>query len=100
MYEEGLKFGLVMCGIILILNLIFRPIEVINLYNEISAPKQPIITETTIVEQVFYATPTGKKYHYKNSCAGDNAFVIDEAKAKKTYAPCKKCVKQKSDKSR
>lgn len=39
-----------------------------------------------------YTTPYGKKYHYSQSCAGENASATTEEKAKDTHAPCKKCV--------
>ena len=40
-----------------------------------------------------YTTPSGKKYHMTEGCAGKNAIpgVLEEVKAK--YDPCKKCVK-------
>ncbi|MDP4153781.1 MAG: hypothetical protein Q8865_10175 [Bacillota bacterium] len=40
-----------------------------------------------------YITPTGKKYHYSEKCAGKNAIAttLDEAK-KKGLQPCGKCV--------
>lgn len=39
-----------------------------------------------------YKTPTGKKYHFNPSCAGDNRIVtnLDEA-TKLGLTPCKKC---------
>lgn len=41
--------------------------------------------------QTVYITPSGKKYHYKKSCAGKNAMERDINKVKNSYDPCKKC---------
>lgn len=43
-------------------------------------------------ETVVYITPSGKCYHYKQSCAGKNAIktTLDKCKGKR---PCKKCVR-------
>lgn len=43
--------------------------------------------------QIVYVTPSGKKYHYKKSCAGKNAMERDINSAKASHDPCKKCVK-------
>lgn len=43
--------------------------------------------------QIVYITPSGKKYHYKKSCAGKNAMERDINSVKGSYGPCKKCVK-------
>ncbi len=56
------------------------------------------ITETTTtivsseIPEIVYITPTGKKYHYKASCAGKNATAVSLSDAKESYEPCKKCV--------
>lgn len=39
-----------------------------------------------------YITPTGSKYHYSRSCAGDNAIETTLNQVKDTYEPCGKCV--------
>lgn len=44
-----------------------------------------------------YITPSGTKYHYKQSCAGENAIAAAEDEAAKTREPCKKCVGSASE---
>ncbi len=46
------------------------------------------INEDTIV----YITPSGTKYHYKQTCAGKNAMAVDFSSIKDEKQPCKKCV--------
>lgn len=59
-------------------------------------------TETTIKEttteattkdtsRTVYITPSGSKYHYSKSCAGDNAIERTLNEVKDAYEPCKKC---------
>lgn len=38
-----------------------------------------------------YITPTGKKYHYRKTCAGKNAIEKTLDTVKDSYGPCKKC---------
>ena len=48
-------------------------------------------TETPVDNgRTVYITPYGKKYHYSQSCAGENASATTENSAKKTHDPCKK----------
>ncbi len=51
-----------------------------------------VYTSNVSKETVVYVTPTGKCYHYKQSCAGKNAIktTLDKCQDKR---PCKKCVK-------
>ena len=51
-----------------------------------------VYTNNAAKAQVVYITPTGKCYHYRQSCAGKNAIetTLDKCKDKR---PCKKCVK-------
>ena len=55
-------------------------------------------TETTTaattvreIPETVYITPTGKKYHFKATCAGKNATAVPLSDAKSNYEPCKKC---------
>lgn len=64
----------------------------------VSEPKPEIEAsepETTVQNKsrTVYTTPTGKKYHYSQSCAGKNAIPTTEETAKASYGACKKCVK-------
>ena len=38
-----------------------------------------------------YITPTGKRYHYLQSCAGKNATPVSLEEAQRRFTPCKKC---------
>lgn len=58
----------------------------------------PETTETETKEsttkdtsKTIYITPSGSKYHYSQSCAGDNAIKTTLNQVKDTYEPCKKC---------
>ena len=55
--------------------------------------KKSITTKASSVKKstTVYTTPTGKKYHCSNSCAGKNAIPTPLSEAKKYYEPCKKC---------
>lgn len=44
-------------------------------------------------EKIVYITPTGKRYHYKKTCAGKNAKEITLIKASKKYTGCQKCTR-------
>ena len=39
-----------------------------------------------------YIAPTGKRYHYKSTCAGKNAMPIELDDVSDYYDACKKCV--------
>ncbi len=39
-----------------------------------------------------YIAPTGKRYHYRPTCAGKNAMEVELSQAENYYTPCKKCV--------
>lgn len=54
--------------------------------EEEAAADTPVDNSRTV-----YITPTGKKYHYRKSCAGSNAIETTENTAKSSYDPCKKC---------
>lgn len=59
-------------------------------------PKVHTTPETTPHknERTVYITPTGKRYHYSSSCAGENAISISISDAQeKGYTPCKTCTK-------
>lgn len=59
-------------------------------------PQVPTTQETTHHknERTVYITPTGKRYHYSSSCAGENAISISISDAQeKGYTPCKTCTK-------
>lgn len=46
-----------------------------------------------------YITPSGKKYHRSESCAGKNATAVSIKDAAKSYEPCAKCANGASDPS-
>lgn len=60
--------------------------------------KETTTRETTTEEitkdnsRTVYITPSGSKYHYSRSCAGDNAIQKTLNEVKNTYGPCGKCV--------
>ena len=68
----------------------------------VTSDNDPVfITETTTttialneIPETVYITPTGKKYHYKASCAGKNAEAVSLSEAKESYEPCKRCVRE------
>ena len=47
--------------------------------------------ETKSTSRTVYITPSGSKYHFSKSCAGDNAIETSLDEVKDTYQPCKKC---------
>lgn len=50
------------------------------------------ITETSgEIPETVYITPTGRKYHFRATCAGENATAIALSEAKSSYEPCKRC---------
>ena len=59
-----------------------------------SQPTEPTIPDEPTTGVTVYITPTGKKYHYKASCAGKNAIEKTLDQVKNTHTPCKTCAKQ------
>lgn len=66
--------------------------------QETSTAPETTETETQTKEsttkdtsKTVYITPSGSKYHYSQSCAGDNAIKTTLNQVKDTYEPCKKC---------
>ncbi len=51
-------------------------------------------TEDDQKKMAVYITPTGKRYHYRPTCAGKNATEIDFNQAQERYTPCQKCAQQ------
>lgn len=47
--------------------------------------------ETKSTSRTVYITPSGSKYHFSKSCAGDNAIETSLDEVKDAYQPCKKC---------
>ena len=47
--------------------------------------------ETKATSRTVYITPSGSKYHFSKSCAGDNAIETSLDEVKDAYQPCKKC---------
>ena len=62
--------------------------------TEPEQPNEPITSDESSTSATVYITPTGKKYHYKASCAGKNAIerILDQVK--NTHTPCKTCAKK------
>lgn len=53
------------------------------------------ITVSSETSQLMYATPNGKRYHYKSSCAGINAVEISRDDiSKRELTPCGTCAKR------
>jgi len=59
-----------------------------------SQPTEPTTPDEPTTGVTVYVTPTGKKYHYKASCAGKNAIEKTLDQVKNTHTPCKTCAKQ------
>ena len=59
-----------------------------------SQPTEPTTPDDPTTGVTVYITPTGKKYHYKASCAGKNAIEKTLDQVKNTHTPCKTCAKQ------
>lgn len=66
--------------------------------QETSTAPETTETETQTKEsttkdtsKTVYITPSGSKYHYSQSCAGDNAIKTTLNQVKDTCEPCKKC---------
>lgn len=47
---------------------------------------------------IFYITPSGKRYHDDRECAGKNAAPIVTEEIPEKYTPCKTCLSELSDK--
>ena len=62
--------------------------------SEAQSSEVSIIQETEPTSQTVYITPSGKRWHLSESCAGKNAMATTLEKAEeKSLTPCKKCVK-------
>ena len=59
--------------------------------NATSNYSNVVNAKNTATSNTVYITPTGKKYHYSQACAGKNAMKTTMSKVKNTYSPCKKC---------
>ena len=59
--------------------------------NATSNYSNVVNAKNTATSNTVYITPTGKKYHYSQACAGKNAMKTTMTKVKNTYSPCKKC---------
>ncbi|MBQ2676795.1 MAG: hypothetical protein IJF54_05295 [Clostridia bacterium] len=68
---------------------ITKPTTKLTLKPTTIAPTQPEVPEDN--SRVVYITPTGKRYHYRATCAGKNAIRTTLNKASVSYTPCKKC---------
>ncbi len=56
--------------------------------SEVSITQEPETNSKTV-----YITPSGKRWHLSESCAGKNAMATTLEKAEeKSLTPCKKCV--------
>lgn len=56
----------------------------------VEEPETPV-DEPIDNSRTVYITPYGKKYHYLQSCAGNNASATTLDSVSRTYGPCKKC---------
>lgn len=77
----------------ILITLLFSLFSVISFtYTCASNNHDNMRTNNVSKETVVYITPTGKCYHYRQSCAGKNAIktTLDKCKGKR---PCKKCVR-------
>ncbi len=60
--------------------------------SEVQSSEVSIIQEIEPTSQTVYITPTGKRWHLEQSCAGKNATATTLEKAEeKSLTPCKKC---------
>ncbi len=60
--------------------------------SEVQSSEASIIQETEPASQIVYITPTGKRWHLEQNCAGKNATATTLEKAEeKSLTPCKKC---------
>lgn len=57
-------------------------------------------TESPWDGKTVYITPTGEKFHIKESCAGENAIETELEKIGEKYTACKRCAKQLSDEAK
>ncbi len=61
--------------------------------DEIIVYDIPITTVDTSEAKLVYKTPTGKRYHYSDTCGGGNSTAVDLGAAISFgLTPCKKCV--------
>ncbi len=72
--------------------------EKIKVIVEAEGKEEETVVDTPVDNsRTVYITPTGKKYHYSRSCAGNNAIETTEDSAKYSYDPCKKCVSKQNN---
>ena len=63
--------------------------------NSLSSSLPSVTTVSSDTSQLIYATPNGKRYHYKSSCAGINALEISRNDiSKRGLTPCGTCAKK------
>lgn len=61
-----------------------------DITSDVKLVEEEIITEEKQGMTV-YVTPTGKRYHFKRTCAGKNAIETTIEEQKNETTPCKKC---------
>lgn len=61
--------------------------------ENVVATTEATTTGATVADKnrTVYITPTGSKYHYKETCAGKNAISASLSNVQQTHEPCKKC---------
>ncbi len=72
---------------------------------EVVAEPEPVVSyeeaepeEAYVLDRVYknsrtvYIAPTGKRYHYRSTCAGKNAMESSLDEVDHYYTPCQKCV--------
>lgn len=68
-----------------------KPTQPKNTSNSTSNTKSYSNNYSDYSSNIVYITPTGKKYHYSQACAGKNAIETTLDSASINYDPCKKC---------
>ncbi len=73
----------------------------VRVYDRETPPEtKPIDTEDNVPVSdgsVVYVTKSGTRYHYKKSCAGENAIAMPLEEAKEKRTPCKVCVPSETE---